>query len=305
MNEDTEKARSSIIAFIKTLQVTDSHYSRKKTVRQYLPNDLSLAKLYKMWLEKQQAVNEPTASISLFKNVFYTCFNIGFGFPSTDICSKCSQLEKRIAEGIQVTENELQLRLHQKKAEKFYELVRESGNTCDIFSLTFDMQQNQPIPETGLGEEYYKRQLWYYNLGIVVNGKCQKRKSVRFYTWSEHESGKGSNEVCSALWDCLRRFRKMVLQKKYRQLDLICDSCPGQNKNSALVGMLLRYINSEQCPFQTIRLIFPVKGHSYMPPDRVFGRVERQYRRSQRFITPNSYDKILEKFGIIRRMWKD
>ncbi len=305
-NEKYDRLHSSIIAFIKTLTVRQSHYSRRKTTRQYLPSELTITKLYKMWCDKQKAENKPTASKAFFTNIFYNKFNLGFGRPSTDICSTCVALEKKIENSENdVDEHKVQLKVHKKRADRFYQIIRESRQLCDTFSIIFDMQKNQPLPKIGLTQEYYKRQMWFYTLGFVVNDGNEHQKNVRFYVWSEFESGKGSNEICSALMDFLRRFKKRIAAAKYRNLDLICDSCPGQNKNSTLLYTLLRYFNDPSTPFQTGRVIFPIRGHSYTACDRVFGRIEQQYQKISRFTTPQSYYDVLQKFGKIRKLGTD
>lgn len=53
-----------------------------------------------------------------------------------------------------------------------------------------------PLPKTNIGEAFYKRQLWLYNLGLI----CVDNTEVPYmYTWLESESGRGSNEIISAL----------------------------------------------------------------------------------------------------------
>ncbi len=121
------------------------------------------------------------------------------------------------------------------------------------------------------------------------------------YTWGEYESGKGANEVCSALHDCLQRLQKRVLRKGFRRLDLFADSCPGRNKNASLLCMLMQYVNSPKNSFSEIRVIFPVRGHSYMPVDAIFGRIETQYRKLRRIITPESYIEVMNCFGRVRQ----
>lgn len=272
-----------MVQFIKALSVRDAHYSRKKTVRQYLSAELSVAALYRMLKEKQDGKGEAAGSLALFKSVFYGRFNPGFGTPATDRWSMCMMLQKKIDASEDVEENTLQLRLHEKKAARYYQIVRESRLECSTISVVFDMQQNQPLPKLGIGEEYYKRQIWFYNLDLCIQGDTQTRNNISFYTWCENESGKGSNEICSALFNFLCRIRKRADKQNYKNLDLICDSCPGQNKNHSLLLMLLRFVNSPFNLFDTVRVIFPVRGHSYSAADRIFGRVERQYRKITRF----------------------
>ncbi len=326
------KLREMAINFIKSLSVRNCHYSRSKSTRQYLPPELNMEKLYRMWLDQDRSSMDRTPSLSFFKNVFYKNFNLGFGVPGTDRCSACAAYEKQINSGENVAELKLQYklvkkpaaesmdeflmgecvkvifvsysRLHRIKAAKFHQMVRESKEKCDTLTVIFDMQQNQPLPKTGLNDEYYRRQLWFYNLAFIIHEEEQSIKNVRFYTWGEYDAGKGSNEVCSALLNFLSRLQARIRRRGYRKLDLIADSCPGQNKNSALIGALLQYVNMPRTVFSQIRVIFPVRGHSYMPADQVFGRVEKRYRKLSRIITPKSYTDVLKQFGRVREYGK-
>lgn len=41
-----------------------------------------------------------------------------------------------------------------------------------------------------------------------------------------------------------------------------------------------------------------------MVADRIIGSVEQKYRKVARFITPKSYDDILQKYGGVCYLWK-
>lgn len=38
-----------------------------------------------------------------------------------------------------------------------------------------------------------------------------------------------------------------------------------------------------------IELVFPIPGHSFIPPDRVFGLIEKEIRYMENIITPEEY----------------
>lgn len=58
-------------------------------------------------------------------------------------------------------------------------------------------------------------------------------------------------------------------------LNLFSDSCSGQSKNQYTRATLLYYLNCKASFLKQINHIFPVRGHSYMSPDHVFGRSEQ------------------------------
>lgn len=133
----------------------------------------------------------------------------------------------------------------------------------------------------------------------------QSPKNVFLYSWLECEAGRGSNEICSALMNFLELMEQRCKLRKYKKLHLFCDSCPGQNKNSTMLSMLLTYVNSKECPFTSITVFFPVVGHSYLPADRVYGRIEKDIRKCNEIITPTGYHNILKNHGQLKLYQSD
>lgn len=150
------------------------------------------------------------------------------------------------------------LRLHKLRAKNFFELV--GTKVPDTVSVSFDMQENQPLPKLSVGEVYYSRQIWMFNLTFVIHGPNQGKENVFIYTWTENQSARGSNQVCSALMDFIK-----VLENRFQgdpqkpsKLRLFSDACSGQNKNRTLAGSLLHYVNqtNESLFFSTIEHFF-------------------------------------------------
>lgn len=56
---------------------------------------------------------------------------------------------------------------------------------------------------------------------------------------------------------------------------------------------------------KTVELIFPITGHSFIPPDRVFGNIEKKLRGHENIINPDQYRKIINEHGIVLEMGKD
>lgn len=76
---------------------------------------------------------------------------------------------------------------------------------------------------------------------------------------------------------------------------MVSDSCFGQNKNMHMVSMAMEL---RQCfPNLGIEHTFPVRGHSYLPADRVFGRIEQKIRKMDIILLPQEYHAILQQFG--------
>lgn len=290
---------ASIIQFIKKIPAQDSHYGRRTSGRRYLSPELSIAKLWRLWKSERESKNLQKASLAKFKKIFYTKFNLSFTNPKVDICSICEVYKNRIAANIESDVNEAALALHKANANLFYQRLKESKNNGETLTITFDMQQNQPLPKTNVAEAYYSRQLWLYNFTIVVHGK--KYRSFT-YTWLESDSGKGSNEVTSALQHFFdNKVMKTIQRIRYKKIELFCDSCPEQNKNAAMLCFLVRTAHNPiiRKYITEISIIYPIKGHSYMPPDRVFGRIEKKLRKMEVIKTPAQYQEFFEQEGTV------
>lgn len=260
-------------------------------------------------LEKKRIVNnKPIASLSKYQTIFTTKFNLNFGHPRQDTCSFCSEQKLKIQLEIdQDLQNELKLQLsiHQRRAKKFFELLKEQSP--DSINCSFDMMQTQPIPKLSVTDVFYSRQVWIYNLTFVISDLNQGPDNCILYTWNETDSGRGPNEVCSALVNFLNLLENKLKNENTPPtvLNLFSDSCSGQNKNQFTMATLLFYINCKATIFTKINHIFPVRGHSYMPPDRVFGRIEQVLRKKENIVSPKQYIDIFKKFCTVKEYNKD
>lgn len=51
-----------------------------------------------------------------------------------------------------------------------------------------------------------------------------------------------------------------------------------------------------------MEVIFPIRGHSRLPPDKIFGRVEQDLRKTADINLPEDYNKIYSKDGCVRKL---
>lgn len=66
------------------------------------------------------------------------------------------------------------------------------------------------------------------------------------------------------------------------------------------MGMLSTWlINNAPHYITMIEYIFPVVGHSFLPPNRVFARIEKEIKRSDIIIDPQDYANIFSQFGTV------
>ena len=100
--------------------------------------------------------------------------------------------------------------------------------------------------------------------------------------------------------DHLSKLESSLHGKNGLTLRLFSDACCSQNKNMVMVCLLARFIERSTV-FKRAVHIFPVRGHSYLPPDWVFGCIEKALRKGETIVSPSEYHKILGEHGDVRR----
>ena len=76
--------RQAVINHISSFTCRASHYARRGAPgRKYLPSDLSIARMHRLFEEQ----THDEVSLSLYYGVFRSQFNLGFGHPAADTCS--------------------------------------------------------------------------------------------------------------------------------------------------------------------------------------------------------------------------
>ncbi|GFO14010.1 vitamin B12-dependent ribonucleotide reductase [Plakobranchus ocellatus] len=74
----TEVDKNVIIHHIRSFRGRISHYSRQKTRKLYLPEDLTITKMYTLFKEKYPNVK---CSYEKYWDIFISKFNVFFGYP--------------------------------------------------------------------------------------------------------------------------------------------------------------------------------------------------------------------------------
>lgn len=288
--------REAVRTWIGSLKASDSHYGREKSRRIYISSEWNVNRLLKRYNED---VHEHlNVKYNFFYKIFVNDFNIGFGTPARDTCSVCEKYysERKVAQEAKDTTRARNLRrafkLHRAKAKAFYHAMRqEKQNTV---SLCFDLQQVQYLPRLTMGETFYKRQLPFYSFCVVPPGK---NKEATFFTWTATEGYCGAQEIASALLFYLDS--KKGQWSAINKLNLFCDGCGGQNKNRHIIHSLAFWLaNCNLKNLKSIELFFPVRGHSYLPPDRVI-------RGIKEVLLPSDYNKIYREHGMVKELNRD
>lgn len=299
----------SIKEHIKSFSCRESHYGRNKGVRKYLPPELSIKRMYRMWKACRVADSKSVCHYEKYRTIFVTDFNLGFGNPREDVCSYCELLKLKIkaaAGGTKKQKLVTDYKLHKLKAKKFYSLMKHEND--DEITVCFDMEQNQPLPKLSVSEVFYARQVWLYNLAVLIKEKPQTIENTWLYTWLETEAPRGANEVASAVLHFLKSLdsKLQIEDRKHLTLKLFSDSCSSQNKNFIMMCVVRAFLSQSQC-FDRIIHFFPIRGHSYMPPDRVFGRIEKVLRKREKIVSPVEYHELMGEHGtvkVLNRDWK-
>ena len=71
---------------IESFPVTESHYCRKESRRQYLSGELSVQKMFNTYFDDSKENGRSPVSMSTYKHIFYTEYNFGFFKRSKDRC---------------------------------------------------------------------------------------------------------------------------------------------------------------------------------------------------------------------------
>lgn len=80
----------------------------------------------------------------------------------------------------------------------------------------------------------------------------------------------------------------------------------GQNKNCHIIHTLAFWLrNKSPKSIKEIRMFFPVRGHSFLPADRAFGRLEKELKKIPVITTQEEYFHIFEKHGKVHKLYED
>ncbi len=151
----SDEVRELVRDHIRSFPARQSHYSRKdNSGRVYLSAELSIVRLYRDFLQKHdpeyieleeenrrreimhqppQTLRKPLVSEHFYHDIFVTEFNIHFGYPRSDTCSRCDDLTLQIEEASSESEKvQLQEKLdaHQTRAEAGYNSFRYDRELC-------------------------------------------------------------------------------------------------------------------------------------------------------------------------------
>jgi hypothetical protein len=149
-------------------------------------------------------------------------------------------------------------------------------------TIVMDYSQNIDMPQVGEsqpGRTYYYSPLRIYVFGIV---ECGKLGGELFsYLYHEGEGDKGGDQVASMVMLYLKQ-RGLLPDfhddhEAGKELTIICDNCPGQNKNKTVLRLCVLLV--ETAYFEKVNVIFLIVGHTKNCCDRWFSIMKKDYRK--------------------------
>ena len=158
--------------------------------------------------------------------------------------------------------------LHQRKAKIFYARKRAAREKSKAdkrtVAVAFDFQRELHVPNltTINGGFFYRRQLSVNPFNIHELGG----DNVFIYAYDETTGKRGSDDVAYMLHHFIRTY----CPDEVKHLELFCDSCGGGGgggKTKSLDLTVFRFLYAQVHLWnrsETVRLSFPVRGHSYM-----------------------------------------
>lgn len=260
----------------------ESHYCRKDSKKLYLPPDLNITELYRLYLTEycpKDNITEPVKD-GVFRSIFKSYEPpLATYIPKKDQCSICNQYKD--AEDKTVLEEAYQT--HKRREKETMQMKKDEMQTknANQITATFDLQAVLLIPFAGDSQIYYKRKLSVYNFTVFdsdANDYC--------YLWNECNGKKGSSEIGTGLSYYMKN-----LPQNVTHMVTYCDTCGGQNRNQYISALMLYTVNKSQ--IQTIDMKFMESGHTYLEADSMHATIERA-RKHKKVYTTREWGLLIE-----------
>ncbi|KAK5639730.1 hypothetical protein RI129_010541 [Pyrocoelia pectoralis] len=288
-NKTPKNVKEEVHNFIKKLPAVPSHYCRNKSTRKYLPNELkNVSFLYRIFLKHQEEILScARPSLKIFKEIFLKDFNLGFHQPKKDKCRICECRKDIDFQETQGSKDALVKHLQMKEQSKELFLADQKKYLTDdsYICASFDLQKVLNTPHGDNMLLYYSRKYAVFNETVYESGT---RNGICFL-WGESDGNRGSNEICSIIFKYLESLDGKTTLK---HVSLYCDSCSGQNRNRAMLAMLQQFVHVYAKNLESIKIVFLLPGHTYMPVDSVHATIER-FVRKRIVWAPSEWDTIV------------
>lgn len=280
-NKTPNETIHSVHQHINSFPKYESHYSREKSEKNYLGSELTIEKMYQLYIDECNENNlDPKlrAKKWLYADIFNKDFNLSFKPPEIDTCDTCSTHTAKLKSNL--TEDEI----NSVKADHEAHLI-ESKTRYNFKKLDFtmakdspkhkvlagDLQKCLPSPLTNNCISFYKRKLWTLNFTLYDAADS----SVQCMMWDESKGARGANEIASSI---LKWADNTIPGSEVEEITLWTDNCYGQNKNVSII-MCYFWILHTYPQIKIITQKFLLKGHTHMEADSVHALIERKRKK--------------------------
>lgn len=313
-NKTSGKKLESVKDHINKLPRYKSHYRRNNTDSEFLSPDMTLVKMYDLYVEsvigeennneikKWREGNENKKSIMLkeidavsfstYRRIFLNNFNLKFKSLKKDTCNTCDSFAARLQSATGLDKCVLE-EAHNKHIDLWRDARKrmnddkmEAQKNKEFECISYDLEKTLPLPRIPTSIVFYKRQLWLYNAGV----HSFKNNQGYCYVWTENQAGRGAQEIGS----CLIKYIETEVENGIKHLVLWSDSCGGQNRNIKMVLILKSCLESHPTLI-TIHMKYLVSGHSFLANDTDFSDIEGALLHVQRLYLPSDYVQVMKR----------
>ena len=281
-----EEREGYVKEHIKQFNVVESHYVRKGSKFEYLPAELSVAEMYRMYNNWRIEKGYPKEDYAFYHRVFTECFNLKFQLVKKDRCDTCETFKNRDKGSL-----EDQMQADQDNHLKDKETVRNLKDSLKrqakedqtLLVAAFDLQKVLLSPFGQTGSFYYSRRLANHNFTITNIANME----TYCYFWTEAECQKGSCEVATGLLKYIADNSK----KGVKRFEFFSDRCGGQNNNRMVFIMLCYALTLHD--IDSVTLTYLVSGHSQNENDNAHSVIEKMVSKKTIY-TPAEWEAVIQ-----------
>lgn len=273
--------KQSVCDHVRAFVPVESHYIRKNSQKLYLQGDLSIAKMFKMyleWFDPEKYTSKATKERQ-YRDVVNSNFNLAFHIPKKDQCDECHIFRLKKNPTDQEKEIFQQHQTNKKVARDLKSQDKKEAEESNgkMVTAVFDFEKVLQCPHGNINVFYYKRKLSSFNFTVFDIGK---RKAV-CYMWDESVAKRGANEVSS----CLLDFMQTNVDQGVKAFRFWSDNCAGQNRNRFVFSL---YVFAARKFNICITHRFLQKGHTQNEGDSVHSVIERA-SQTKTIFTPHEW----------------
>ncbi|KAJ8888585.1 hypothetical protein PR048_008077 [Dryococelus australis] len=222
------------------------------TKREYLNSQLSINKMYELYVEqcrekaRETKIEEPAPNIC--RNYNLSFFNL-----KKAECITCNNYSDKLLKDEMKTEY-------------------RANHDKTIVSATLDLQSVLQIPASTYSQMYYSRKIYVYNLTVYEATHPHK-------AWSDGQ--RGSCEIGTALLQWTQQLPDTVTE-----MSVFSETCSGQNRSQFISALFLYAIENTNVQIAEHNIV--EKGHTYMEVYSTNSAIETA-RRNVKIYTMNGW----------------